>query len=333
MAGGRCQKDPTEVQNEAPTHPDCAGPLSSRHPLRHKRRETREKGPICVCNRRGPPRQVGSWRARQALGCWFGGEGLSQGCISNLIPPMHVVSASFSPPLLGGDANAGWVRKLSELEKMQSTGLTPHIVVVVVHLRVRVEVRHLISGWARHPTSSPTVNRAVKVTLEMRAAEKGCTWWVGRGAVGRGKEGEAWRGRILWGTPRLGAVPSPDQCPGDLGDGARGLTVLASGRDRCGVPRNAFDTGVFAHQLMRHGVRWVVVGCGRTPCEEPQLSWGMMLTTTTRRGAWSLSVSRHAEDLRARGLGRHLPRSCLRGRLRVDALDGVQVGDRWEDPH
>jgi hypothetical protein len=118
--------------------------------------------------------------------------------------------------------------------------------------------------------------------------------------VGRGKEGEAWRGRILWGTPRLGAVPSPDQCPRDLGDGAHGLTVLALGRDRCGVPRECPRYGGLAHQLMRHGVRWVVVECGRTPCEEPQLSSGMIDDDDdddddATRGACSLWVSRHAE--------------------------------------
>jgi hypothetical protein len=189
-AGGRCQKDPTEVQNEAPTRPIRACPPPSRNPQRHKRREAREKGSICVCNHRGPPRQ---------LGCWFGGEGLSQGCISNLFPPMHVVPRLFLLCLCleGTRVRGGCVRKLSELEKMQSTGLTPHIVVVVVVVQLRVRGR----GAASHTRlgSPPNVRPDRQPGSEGDAGDerrgKGMhvVDWMRRGWKGKRRRSMAWK--------------------------------------------------------------------------------------------------------------------------------------------
>lgn len=82
-------RSPERGTDTPPTALAWPAAVVSTPPERHKRRQASEKGPICVCNRGGPPRQRGSWTARRALDWWFGGEGLSQGCISNLFRPIQ----------------------------------------------------------------------------------------------------------------------------------------------------------------------------------------------------------------------------------------------------
>lgn len=228
-----------------------------------------------MCNRRGPPRQRGSWRARRALDWWFGGEGLSQGCISNLFRPMQSrVFFSWPSSCWRGRECGGWVRKLSEfgLETMQSTGLTPHVVVVV---QLRESASHIRLGPAtQRPTRSSTgqSRRRWRCAPRRRHARGGLeeAWLEGEKKEKHGVEGYCGEPLVL------GPCRVPISAPVTLGAGARGLpNRLGFGlgqrslRGAPGMPsiRAAGDAGTSADETrgaLGGG------GCGRTPCEEPQ---------------------------------------------------------------
>ncbi|KAK1827776.1 hypothetical protein QBC39DRAFT_436892 [Podospora conica] len=92
----------------------------------------------------------------------------------------------------GSECGVGGVRKLSGLREdavnrsimSSSSSSRPG------QLRSRAD-RHLIPGWARHPTFDLTANRAVKVTLETGAAERRCT-------CGRARRGSQHRHTNFW---------------------------------------------------------------------------------------------------------------------------------------
>lgn len=266
----RCQKDPTEVQNEAPTHPRLrwrGPPLSSRHPLRGTSdgRQAKRDPSACVTVEVRLVREVPGGPG----GHWTGGLAVKD-CHRAAYPIYFAQCspASFSPVrlLVGGDANAGvgaqvvgvWVGD-DAVNRSDTACRRPR------RRPVARAASHIRLGPAtQRPTRSSTgqSRRRWRWAPRRRHARGGLdeAWLEGEKKEKHGVEGYCWEPLIL------GRCRVPISAPVTLGAGARGRpSRLGFGqrslRGAPGMP-SIRTAGMLAHQLMRHGVRWVVVGVG-----------------------------------------------------------------------